>query len=221
MKIRSLSILVFILALAATAFADSVTIFSTGVNGSGALLASGAVDPHYVLISGPFTPTAIVNYETGFWVPNSATSQWITPQATASQASSSTGTYDYQTTFSLVGLDLGTVVISGAFASDNLSTISLNGSPTGIIENVCQLSCFTPFTINSGFVSGLNTLDFLVTNDGVATGLRVDLSGTADPTSSTVPEPGTLWLLATGLLALCGAVIRRRRMNPITTGELQ
>jgi len=51
-------------------------------------------------------------------------------------------------------------------------------------------------------------------------GLIIDDLSSPDLVETT-PEPATLWLLATGLLALCGAVIRRRRTNPITTGELQ
>ncbi len=45
-------------------------------------------------------------------------------------------------------------------------------------------SAFTPFVISSGFVAGENTMDFIVNNGGSSrnpTGLRVDLSGTAQP----------------------------------------
>jgi sugar lactone lactonase YvrE len=41
-----------------------------------------------------------------------------------------------------------------------------------------------PFTLTKGFVPGLNTLDVVVHNDYSVTGLRLDLSGTADQTSS-------------------------------------
>jgi hypothetical protein len=46
-------------------------------------------------------------------------------------------------------------------------------------------------------VAGLNTLDFVVVNDGGPTGLRVEMSGDAN-----TPEPASLALLAAGLAGL-------------------
>ena len=37
----------------------------------------------------------------------------------------------------------------------------------------------TPFTIESGFVAGTNTLDFEIADSGCPNGLRVELNGTA------------------------------------------
>src|SRR5687768_11366988 len=52
-------------------------LFNTGVDNSGAVLAGGAVDPHYSLTGG----TAFVADPagTGFWAPNTLTSKWIAP----------------------------------------------------------------------------------------------------------------------------------------------
>jgi hypothetical protein len=58
--------------------------------------------------------------------------------------------------------------------------IRLNGTSTGITAG--GFSGWSSFTITSGFVAGLNTLDFVVVNTGSSpnpTGLRVELSGTA------------------------------------------
>ena len=59
---------------------------------------------------------------------------------------------------------------------------NLNGVGTGLTSGGF-LSYTPPFTLNSGFVPGVNTLDFLVNNAGDApnpTGLRAELSATAD-----------------------------------------
>jgi hypothetical protein len=58
--------------------------------------------------------------------------------------------------------------------------------------------------INSGFINGVNTLDFIVNNDGGPTGLRVELSGT----SSVAPEPTSLLLIGAGFV--CLGLLRRK-----------
>lgn len=71
------------------------------------------------------------------------------------------------------------------------------------------------FMLNDGFVSGVNTLDFIVCNKsgtGSATsnptGLRVELSGTGN----LVPEPSAYVLLGTALIAIGGFYWKRRRL---------
>ena len=90
-------------------------------------------------------------------------------------------------------------------------TILLNGAATGFTFPVFNGSSFDPFVISTGFVAGVNTLDFLVDNfGGGPTGLRVELSGTADVAA--VPEPATLSSAdVAGLMGLGIAWRRRRR----------
>jgi hypothetical protein len=49
-------------------------------------------------------------------------------------------------------------------------------------SSAAGFASFTPFTVNSGFIAGVNTLDFVVNNAPFAgtnpTGLRVEISGT-------------------------------------------
>jgi hypothetical protein len=88
--------------------------------------------------------------------------------------------------------------------------ILLNGHSTGN-ANGAQFVAWTALTINSGFfVAGVNTLDFIVNNGGGPTGLRVEISGTADPTGTTIPEPVSFVLLGAGLGAL--GMLRRRKV---------
>ncbi|MDH7503754.1 MAG: immunoglobulin domain-containing protein [Verrucomicrobiota bacterium] len=159
-------------------------VFSTGVDNTGAVLADGEVDPHYKIIVNPTDPTsqdAIVHDSTvfpivdGTWVRNSEKSKWIAPLFNSGEASG--GDYAYRTTFDLAGFDPATAVLMGSWATDNLGTdIILNGVSKGI-QNGNQFATLTPFQITSGFVAGLNTIDFHLNNaDAVTgyTGLRVE-----------------------------------------------
>ena len=74
------------------------------------------------------------------------------------------GDYTYQTTFSLAGFISSSAIIQGNFAVDNeVESITLNGVsvPLSFHGNLLTL---TDFTISSGFMSGVNTLDFTVVN---------------------------------------------------------
>ena len=172
-------------------------LFDTGVDNSNALLPYGSLDPHYTLTAAPgftvprgtvvYNPSSYTFYN---WVANTANSQWIGLQSSANYFSA--GLYAYDITFDLTGLNPATAVITGQWAADNGGAIFLNGTNTGITDS--DRSVFnhsTPFTISSGFVSGVNTLEFQVTNladvatFGGPTGLQVELSGTANA----VPEP--------------------------------
>jgi hypothetical protein len=63
---------------------------------------------------------------------------------------------------------------------------------------------WTLFSISSDFHAVMNTMDFMVNNDGGPTGLRVELLGRA----AEAPEPVSLLLLGAGLIAL--SKLRRR-----------
>lgn len=206
-----------------TAQAAPITgLFNTGVNNSGVLLGNNATDPHYTLVtsSGPFaggllpgaTRTLVAD---GFpippWVANSATSRWITPISTDGDGNGPQGNHIYRTTFDLTGLNPATARITGQWASDNDGLgILLNGVPTGnTIPGEFAFQALSPFTINSGFVAGINTLDFVVLNRGGPTGLRVQgIAGTADQVAA-VPEPAAVGVF--GLVAAAALGCRRRR----------
>ena len=209
-SLRIATCLLGLLGLAGGAHAASVTIFNTGVDSTGTPLPDGTVgDPNYVLTSVPGGSTTDImvltsagGFPIGPWLGDDAISAWIGPN-NDSEADGPVGLYDYQTTFDLAGVDPTTASLVGQWATDNEGVdILINGVSTG--NTAGGFSSWYSFDISSGFVSGVNTLDFIVNNDGGPTGLRVELSGTADAT----PEPAPSLMLAIGLAGL--GVLKRR-----------
>jgi hypothetical protein len=212
--------------------------------GCSGTLADGTLDdPNYDIIAGPaaFVGNAKVvigdGYPIGPWLANAANSKWIGPAAATANSGADDpdnagyADYVYQTTFSLAGLDPLTAVINGFWAVDNTGLdILINGISTGQITNGIAgdkgedfgFLAYTPFTITSGFQPGLNTLGFVVRNAAYPmldnpTGLRVDMTGTAEPLSVTqAPEPGTFVLVGT---ALAGLAKRRHSQRKKRAGR--
>jgi hypothetical protein len=142
-------------------------------------------------------------------------SQWIGPDtADGSNYSGGVYTLDYQTTFDLTGYDPSTVTLTGQWSTDNIgSDILINGVSTGNASS--DFSQWYSFTISSGFVPGVNSLDFNWENQGGPGGLRVEFSSlTGDPmaSSSSAPEPGSRLLMGLGVV-VAGLVARRRKTN--------
>jgi len=209
------------------------SLYNTGVSSSHAVLPDGTVgDPHYalVLVPGGTTQTLVRSSTGGFpippWLGDDGSSAWIGPN-NASDLDGPAGEYIYRTTFDLTGLIPGTASISGLWSTDNLGDdILINGVSTGqSISDPQSFRTFTPFTINSGFVEGMNTIDFVITNlpfDGRnPTGLRVEMTGTAAIT----PEPamGIAWSIAVfGVIAYSvGCWSRRRQRASLESEALQ
>jgi PEP-CTERM motif len=193
--------------------ADSITtLFSTGVDNNHALLAPNAPDTHYIMAAGSSDGTAgltpfVVPTAPGFpippWAANTATAQWITPK----MPEPVDGPFNYTTTFNLTGLTPGTASITGKLsADDQVVGVELNGvlvSPP-ITTPDQSYGTLQSFSITSGFVNGINTLEFLTSNNhGAVTGFIADMTGTA----FAVPEPTSLAMLLTGA---CGLLTFRR-----------
>jgi hypothetical protein len=216
-----------------------ITIYDTGVDNQGNLLAAGAQDTHYTLIQSPtggqntyVAVGAVLGegssygvptnwpFAPGPWISNTSNAQWIAPQSDVTAITGVNTTYIYQTTFDLTGFNPSTASLSGLWTVDDYSAgIYLNGNlvPNSMEQIPAVFSQFLSLSITSGFVAGINTLDFVIVNTGAAnqteiapnpTGLIVEIAGHAD--RDVVPEPETLFSLAFGLL-LMGVFCRRQK----------
>ncbi len=164
-------------------------LYNTGVDDTGALLGAGVVDPHYQIFEsadpafpGPEAFTLTAGFPVGPWLAEGPNSRWIAPQA--SQATGNEpGNYIYRTTFDLTGFDPAKARISGQWTSDNAGVdVLLNGVSLWISQGG-NFGAFNDFLIETEFMDGLNTLDFVVNNAGDAvnpTGLRVEMIGTVE-----------------------------------------
>lgn len=196
----------------------------SGLVGTGAGLAANAVDTNYsfAALSGTATGTGgfgvVANpasYPFPYWVPNTASSQWLAPAAPASTAydPSVNGTYKWTLTFNLgSGYDSSTAAFAARWSADNLGFVQLNGATlAGSVSS--SHNTWQAFSASSGFHAGANTLAFFVTNLAQAgnnpTGLQVQfLSSTIAP----VPEPESYAMLLAGL-GLIVTIIRRRNKS--------
>lgn len=161
-------------------------IYSTGVNADHSLAADGSIDQFWILGASvdPINtgPDAFVinvaNSPVPPWLGAGPKSKWIAPQPNQNFGNAE-GNYTYQTFFDLTGVDLGTFRLVGQASVDNtLVDILVNGLSQGI--NGGGFTSWLPFSLTNGFVSGLNSVDFIMNNAGNAAGptaLRVDLEG--------------------------------------------
>jgi hypothetical protein len=211
-----------VLALALGAFTAAVHAagpmpYNTGVGAGGVALGSNAVDPHYSIVGSPaFGPSAFVKtqadgppIEPGGWLLDSPASAWITPSTTCFfiDVPGVTDQITYRTTFDLAGYIPTGGSLAGRWAADDSGLqIRLNGNVVAGV-GVAQFDVWTPFSIGSGFVEGLNTLEFTTLSTQSPTGLRVEF--TSSNFTAVVPEPGSGAMLAAGLLGLV-SVARRR-----------
>jgi hypothetical protein len=195
MKFHIIAVLSLALALTQAYGATIFGLCNTGVNNDGTFSPGNSIDTHYALISVPAGATNIAYVPSviptsypfpGGWIVIT-NAQWLAP-ATNATSNEPPGIYDYRLTFKLVDsfgnpLDPATATISGMWAADDDGGILFNGAPLAG-GGAVGFSGLSSFTINSGFLAGTNTLDFVVTNANSAipnpSGVLIaGLSGTA------------------------------------------
>ena len=218
MRVKRIALALAAIALAPTAFADSIS----GLKNTGAGFAVDAQDTNYALsvIAGSTTGLGAYGYvadnlswpDGGPWVGSGSASKWLTPTVNENQNfdPSSPGSYSWTLSFDLTGFSQSTASFSARWATDNSGVVKLNGTQIGTSST---FSSWSSFAANSGFNSGANTLEFVVTNlaaaSGNPTGLRVEFLSS---TVAAVPEPETYAMLLAGL-GLMGTIARRRKQK--------
>jgi hypothetical protein len=190
-------------------------LYNTGVNASGAVLPLQSLEQHYS-VSGAssiaYVEPPVYEPNLGWaWLPAPAGSAWIGPNSTTNTASPDPeGIYHYTLNFNLTGYNPADVRISGSWMTDNTGELYLNGVFTGFTTDPESYKHPTAFNLASGFVSGVNTLEFRVLNEFVGpnpSGLCVSgLSATL------VPEPTSAVLIIVGSLATMVPWKQRRRV---------
>ena len=152
--------------------------------------------------------TSANGFPIGPWLADDTLSAWIGPNSDSS-LDGPAGIYDYRTTFDLTGFDPTTASITGQWSMDDSGVdVLLNG--VSITPASSNFQSWTGFSFNSNFVAGVNTLDFVIDTGTGPTGLRVEMSGTAElAAADSVPEPATVVLLGAGFSVL--GLFRRRK----------
>ena len=232
---KKLLIIPLLLACLATKANAGLTLnLNTGVYSSGAFISPGSRDDSYRLIAEP-TPIPSVG-AAAYVVPNSTfpippwyntpgqSAQWISINASGGESPAApAGNYDYRITFNLPAWAVSSAKITGQWSTDNTGNdIKINGASTGQTiaygtDGTYSFLTLHDFTVNSGFHSGNNTLDFLVHNGNGGsdtagpTGLYVQANLTAVPEAST-------YFAGLGALALVG-LFGSRRSNVIRIGS--
>jgi hypothetical protein len=196
--------------------ADTITVAATGIAGA------GVVDPNYTLVSAPVGttgPGGVPATSAVYGVPAvpAAGSQptyyqptvglFINPSGKGTDSQPFSGpVYDYRTTFSINPIDnLATAILNFTVAADDSVNVYLNGVEVFSGGTYPSIATFTVSTAGD-FRKGVNTVDFDVVNSGGgATGLYAVATGSVSAT----PEPSSMVLLGTGVLAV--ASLGRRK----------
>jgi hypothetical protein len=188
-------------------------VYNTGLAAGGGALAlgDGQTDAHYTVTStdaaGVTVGNAALTYYNGAYLQDGPLSRIVNGTGTGNGDAGTTTTF--ATTFSLAGFDSMNATLSGQALFDNFGEIFLNGNQVG--GTISSFTSLSPFGTNSNFfLAGLNTLSFVLHNQGGPEAFQVaGLTVTAAPLVGGVPEPASWALMVMGF-GLVGASLRKR-----------
>ncbi|MDI9403359.1 MAG: CARDB domain-containing protein, partial [Limnohabitans sp.] len=158
----------FVALVALPVFAQSSPI--AGLVNTGRNQSVGQSDSNWTILE-TGTSGVVVSY--AYPLANTTQSKWIW-QATNGQPTTVTRTF--RTTFTLNATEVATARIAGRWATDNFGDdILINGVSTGQTATVHEV--WANFVVASGFVAGLNTIDFVVRDVGTVAAFRAEIVG--------------------------------------------
>ena len=171
----------------------------------------------------PFTPVVPTSLPASWVVVSGA--QFVAPTANQTYSPPSdvqgneAGTYDYRMVLHTAYLAPTTLTLTGYFAADDTSTVSVNGgSALATTPGFSSLTPFTgTFTVGTGSVNTdidfnvINNLDYADGSNGNPTPINPTGLLVSDLEVSAVPEPSS-WVLGLAALAVIG-VLRRRALQ--------
>jgi hypothetical protein len=182
------------------------TTLVTGLFNTGAGFTSnadGQLDSHYQIVNSTngVLPGPAISYLNPSYVADGPNSFWV---SNSRDGLPGNGTVTYQTSFTVSGLN--PVKITGLWGVDNEGSILINGASTGnslpfgfpAFEQLHALSFVAPV--------GLDTLTFVVKDDGPPTAFRAEFSANVSP----VPEPSTWAMMILGFIGVGFMAYRRK-----------
>jgi len=205
-----------VLLLSGFASAASIQVHNTGVGASDILVAPDAQTSFWTLSAKPAGAVEPIGSNpfrfNCCYFPDTASAAWVSPDASGNAGTA--GVYTYDLVIDLTGLDPATASIAGTFGTDNDGSISLNSDSPVATTGFGDFGAPTPFTINGGFVAGLNTIHVRVNNGGDPTAFFVSFtSANAISTVPPAPVSALSWPTLTGLaliLAMSGTFLTRK-----------
>lgn len=208
--------------------ASVLGLFNTGVDADGNVLGIGQADPHYVLSWVGSGARAVARNP--IWAYAPAGSAWIgCAVANDPLHLDPVGDYYYELSMSLdlSGIATSGLQLTGSWATDNSAEMWLNGTYTGFSKGELGFYNLDAFSIGSGFVEGLNTLEFRVNNAGLfngqiqpnpsgllVAGLHMNISSGADPMP--VPEGMQPTVIIFGVVFLTLLFLRHHDMPKVS-----
>ena len=177
------------LAFGSLSAAPITGLFNTGES------TTGSADNYWTIVSPPGAGQVVSPVSVPApWLPNTADSSWEWSTTTAQPVGSPSSplVYTFRHQFLLdSSFNSSTVLISGRWSTDNTGTgIRVNGN--NFAQTSPGFTAWSGFSLNSGFVSGLNVVEFVVEDTGAFGGFRVEwLTAEADLNAVPAPEPGT------------------------------